>query len=350
VKLRKYVYGYESSGNDWRFDNSLDGKLPPLLAKHSENKPLLVFCFTKKSCERTALKLAKWWSTLSPQDRAWPAPSQRVSVIDHELQELVRCGIAFHHGGVEFQDRSSIEKAFLEKQIHVICCTSTLAIGVNLPCHTVVLKGTVRYGDDGLDEYSDLEIMQMLGRAGRPQFDKSAVAIIMTHQSKIEKYNKMISGEEKLESTLHLNLVEHLNSEIGLGTIKNVHAAKKWLEGTFLSVRMKSEPWHYVKDDVISKSDDPSTRIQEWCERDIELLQDYRLITNDEQFACTEYGNAMSKYMVQFGTMKLLLDIPPAPTMAMLVSNPFRATRKGSSLTVISSQQFARQQTSRKFG
>jgi len=75
--------------------------------------------------------------------------------------------VAFHHAGVDGSDRHAIEKGYLEGQINVICCTSTLAVGVNLPCHLVIVKGTVTFQEEGLKEYADLEIMQMLGRAGR---------------------------------------------------------------------------------------------------------------------------------------------------------------------------------------
>jgi ATP-dependent DNA helicase HFM1/MER3 len=42
-----------------------------------------------------------------------------------------------------------------------------LAVGVNLPCHLVIIKNTVGWQHDGPKEYTDLEMMQMLGRAGR---------------------------------------------------------------------------------------------------------------------------------------------------------------------------------------
>jgi ATP-dependent DNA helicase HFM1/MER3 len=97
-------------------------------------------------------------------------------------------------------DRIAVETGFLNGDINVICCTSTLAVGVNLPCHLVVVKNTVTYTNEGLEEYSDLDIMQILGRAGRPQFDNSAVAVIMTRPEKVNKYEKMVSGQEVLES------------------------------------------------------------------------------------------------------------------------------------------------------
>ena len=75
-------------------------------------------------------------------------------------------------------------------------------MGVNLPCHMVIIKGTVTYQSSnvGCKEYSDLEVMQMLGRAGRPQFDDSAVAVIMTRSHLAAHYEKMITGQEVLES------------------------------------------------------------------------------------------------------------------------------------------------------
>lgn len=76
-------------------------------------------------------------------------------------------GVAFHHGGLDVVDRNTVEKCYQQRQISVICCTSTLAVGVNLPCHFVIIKNTMSWQGGGLAEYADLEIMQMLGRAGR---------------------------------------------------------------------------------------------------------------------------------------------------------------------------------------
>jgi ATP-dependent DNA helicase HFM1/MER3 len=309
VKLQKHVYGFEGQMNDFAFEKVLDGKLPNLIMKHTAKKPIMVFCFTRKSCESTAIMLAEWWTRQKVVDRAWPAPIQRLVVGSKELQDLVELGVAFHHAGLDPQDRNLVETAYLKGDISVICCTSTLAVGVNLPCHLIVLKGTVGFQDGGLCEYSDLEVMQMLGRAGRPQFDDSAVAVIMTRSDKVQRYKNMITGREVLESTLHLSLMEHLNSEIGLGTVYDLESARRWLSGTFLSVRMRQNPSYY-KLEGISPSEDANKWLRMVCERDIRLLQDHQLVSEEDRFSCTSYGLAMSRYMVQFDTMKLLLSLP----------------------------------------
>lgn len=51
--------------------------------------------------------------------------------------------------------------------------TSTLAMGVNLPAHLVVIKSTTQYHMGVAQEYSDTQILQMIGRAGRPQVPNS---------------------------------------------------------------------------------------------------------------------------------------------------------------------------------
>lgn len=67
------------------------------------------------------------------------------------------------------QDRNLVEKAFKEGLIKVLVCTSTLAWGVNLPAHAVIIRGTDVY-DSAHGEFVDvsmLDVMQIFGRAGR---------------------------------------------------------------------------------------------------------------------------------------------------------------------------------------
>ncbi|KAK0707951.1 hypothetical protein B0H67DRAFT_671617, partial [Lasiosphaeris hirsuta] len=318
VKLEKFVYGFDCNGNEFVFDKFLNTKLPDILAKHSHQKPILVFCFTRKSCESTAAELAAFASGNS-NNKLWPMPSKRVPVINPALQAIVQHGVGFHHAGLDAHDRNAVETHFLNGELGVICCTSTLAVGVNLPCHTAVLKGTVGYSDDKFQEYSDLEVMQMLGRAGRPQFDKSATGIILTRKGYKGRYDRMVSGQEILESTLHLSLIEHLNSEVCLGTINNLSSAKVWLAGTFLSVRLRRNPDHYKLTNM-SNPTQIDDRLEEICERDIKLLQEAEVVTDGDNFKCTNYGRAMSRYMVTFTTMKTLLQIPWAVGMEALIT------------------------------
>ena len=323
VKLQKYVCGISYRGNDFGAESVCDQKLPELVAKYSRKKPIMIFCFTRKSCLLTAKLLANIWASKGLRDRPWPSPTRRVEVQEPELKELVASGVAFHHAGVDVVDRHAIEKGYLEGQIYVICCTSTLAVGVNLPCHMVIIKNTVCYQEDGLKEYSDLEMMQMLGRAGRPQFDDSAVAVIITREEKKGRYERLVTGEEVLESRLHLNLIEHLNAEIGLGTVFDVESAQRWLAGTFLAVRLQRNPSHYKLDDEV-RINDLQESISQICKRDILLLENHeivRCVRGSGKLHCTEFGEAMSRYYVKFETMKVFLGLEPRAKISEIVSS-----------------------------
>ncbi|KAL8674416.1 MAG: hypothetical protein Q9168_001208 [Polycauliona sp. 1 TL-2023] len=320
VKLQKHVYGLPFSGNDWGFDKACDPKLPEIIAKHSHKKPIMVFCITRKAATSTAKLLANWWTIKSARERQWAGPTFKLVAQDPDLKETLSAGVAFHHAGLDPSDRHVVEKGFLEGQVNVICCTSTLAVGVNLPCHMVIIKNTMCFQEEGLKEYADLEIMQMLGRAGRPQFEDSAVAVIITKQEKVEKYEKMVSGQQLLESSLHLNLIEHLNAEIGLGTICSLYTAKRWLAGTFLYVRLGQNPGHYKLDGDATNLN-LADRIERVCQRDIDLLLETQLALDEgNEIKCTEFGNAMARYYVKFETMKGLLGLEPQSKMSDILS------------------------------
>lgn len=188
----------------------------------------------------------------------------------------------------------------------------------------------------GCKEYSDLEVMQMLGRAGRPQFDDSAVAVIMTRAQRLPYYEKMITGQEVLESwsvrarevlhsfadaplSLHLNLIDHLNSEIGLGTITNASMAKQWLQGTFLYVRLMTNPEHY-RIDGSAPSRTLDARLENICTDGIAALEEYNLVQSAPKLHCTEFGDAMARYYLQFDTMKVFLSLPAQSKVSEILS------------------------------
>ena len=59
---------------------------------------------------------------------------------NRQLRELFNAGFAMHHAGMLRSDRNLVEKYFASGQIRVLVCTATLAWGVNLPAHGVIIK------------------------------------------------------------------------------------------------------------------------------------------------------------------------------------------------------------------
>ena len=85
----------------------------------------------------------------------------------------------------------------------------------------------------------------MAGRAGRPQFCKSATVVIMTQMKDKLRYEQLMVGSNPVESSLHLHLHEHLNAEIILGTISGTEQALDWIRSTYMFMRMKHNPDYY---------------------------------------------------------------------------------------------------------
>lgn len=46
---------------------------------------------------------------------------------------------------------------------------------MNLPAHLVVIKSTLHYNAGMFQEYSESQILQMIGRAGRPQVSGAGI-------------------------------------------------------------------------------------------------------------------------------------------------------------------------------
>lgn len=77
-----------------------------------------------------------------------------------------------------------MENAFRQNQLKVLVTTQTLAVGVNLPCYLVIIKGSQGYKSGaGYQEYTPSEIFQMLGRAGRPQYEPEGQLVLLTEVS-----------------------------------------------------------------------------------------------------------------------------------------------------------------------
>ncbi|CAG2059425.1 unnamed protein product [Timema podura] len=83
-----------------------------------------------------------------------------------------RQGLGLHHGGRSAKVKSSVEMMFRLRILNVVIATGTLALGIHMPCRTVVLAGDSPY-------INALEFHQMSGRAGRRGFDKEGHVVFM---------------------------------------------------------------------------------------------------------------------------------------------------------------------------
>lgn len=82
-----------------------------------------------------------------------------------------------------------------------------------------------------------LVLPQMLGRAGRPQYDTKGEGILITNHSELQYYLSLLNQQLPIESQMVSKMPDMLNAEIVLGTIQSVKDAVTWLGYTYLYIR-----------------------------------------------------------------------------------------------------------------
>ena len=146
----------------------------------ARGQSVLCFCATRELCQTTALRLSKIIPIISQSpiffekteigvssaefatqcsSRAAQIKSGRAKLLGYlgstpyGLNPLLRSsvphGIAFHHAGMTTQERDLIEAAFRTGVLCLLCATSTLAIGVNLPAKRVIFRSIAGIGGYG---------------------------------------------------------------------------------------------------------------------------------------------------------------------------------------------------------
>ncbi|GJY73501.1 DExH-box ATP-dependent RNA helicase DExH12-like protein [Tanacetum coccineum] len=230
-------------------------------------------------------------------------------VKSNDLKDLLPYGLAIHNAGMARADRQLVEDLFAEGHIQVLVSTATLAWGVNLPAHTVIIKGTQIYNPEkgAWTELSPLDVMQMLGRAGRPQYDTYGEGIIITGHSEVQYYLKLMNQQLPIESQFLSKLADHLNAEIVLGTIQNAKEAQHWLGYTYLYVRMVRNPTLYgLPGDILKTDPLIEERRADLVHTAATILDKNSLVKYDRKsgyFQVTGLGRIASYYHITHGTI-----------------------------------------------
>ncbi|XP_047979849.1 DExH-box ATP-dependent RNA helicase DExH12-like [Salvia hispanica] len=226
-----------------------------------------------------------------------------------DLKDLLPYGFAIHNAGMVRADRQIVEELFADGHVQVLVSTATLAWGVNLPAHTVIIKGTQIYNPEkgAWTELSPLDVMQMLGRAGRPQYDTYGEGIIITGHSELQYYLSLMNQQLPIESQFISKLADQLNAEIVLGSVQNAREACKWLSYTYLFVRMVRNPTLYgLAADVLNTDETLEERRADLIHSAATVLDKNNLVKYDRKsgyFQVTDLGRIASYYYITHGTI-----------------------------------------------
>ncbi|PFH52850.1 hypothetical protein AMATHDRAFT_1892 [Amanita thiersii Skay4041] len=317
VPLEQHFLGIKgkpgSSQSRRNFDRVTFQKVSELVAQGHQ---VMVFVHARKETVKTAMALMEAATTEGSIDDfsctehpQWELYRRNMGESrNKEMKRLFDNGFGIHHAGMLRSDRTLTEKAFHDRAIKVLCCTATLAWGVNLPAHAVIIKGTQVY-DSSKGTFVDLsvlDVLQIFGRAGRPGLETSGEGYICTTEDKLSHYLDAVLSQIPIESQFQKGLVDALNAEIALGTVSTVHDAVRWLGYTYLFVRMRKNPFNYG----ISLEDDPSLghRRTELAIAAAGRLAATRMIVYDSQretFHSTDLGRIAARYYIRHASIEI---------------------------------------------
>lgn len=310
VPLEVHIQGYPGKFYCPRM-NSMNKPAYAAICTHSPLKPVLIFVSSRRQTRLTALDLIQLAAADENSRKFLNMPEDEVEMVlsqvtDYNLRHTLQFGIGLHHAGLNDKDRSLVEELFANNRIQILVCTSTLAWGVNLPAHLVIIKGTEFY-DGKMKRYIDFpitDILQMMGRAGRPQFDQHGKAVILVHEPKKSFYKKFLYEPFPVESNLREHLHDHINAEIVTGTINNKEDAVHYLTWTYLFRRLVINPSYYGLEDTDSKT--LNAYLSRLVQNTLEDLEDSGCIKmNEDSVEPMMSGSIASQYYLSYLTLSM---------------------------------------------
>jgi len=167
------------------------------------------------------------------------------------------------------------------------------------------------------------DILQMMGRAGRPQYDAHGVAVIMVHELKKAFYKKFLYEPFPVESSLpeHVRIIssdesitveqvaDHLNAEIVAGTIGSKQDALDYLTWTYFFRRLVRNPSFYSLGSTEAEA--VSTFLSDMVESICYTLEKAGCIKVDEEEGKLEaltMGRIASFFYLKHQTMAMFTD------------------------------------------
>lgn len=233
------------------FFNDPTNHLDALQSLDTSSFPLLYFIYSRKLTEKYAHALGKSHvsSSFAPfvnrsllKRRIHDFQTNNPGVLRRHHMLTLEKGIAYHHAGVHVALKTFIEQLYEERLIAVLYCTSTFALGVNMPARSVVFDSMTRFDGTDIVPLEAREFMQMAGRAGRRGIDNFGHVIIRMPFDKWKEsrdsLNNILQGTETpVTSSFNLSF----NSVLHLITRYTEPQIKEILNASFRAYELNKE-------------------------------------------------------------------------------------------------------------
>lgn len=181
-------------------------QLAPIVHHASRSGAVLTVHATKKAAERLAECIA---GELDEKQEA--APLVRLAELrlgpTHPLVPVLRKGVAYHHAALPVDLQAEIENAVRAGSIEIVCATTTLTEGINLPVRTVVVCERGYFDGTRFNEFIDAtDLMNAAGRAGRAGRETDGWIVVAEQRGGINPREALLGlkNDQHVRSTLNV--------------------------------------------------------------------------------------------------------------------------------------------------
>ena len=191
----------------------------------SDHQPFLYFAFSRKMTEQFARELAR-----KCPDEGFTTDEEKVLIkaridqFDEEFEKVMTSeqermylkGIAFHHAGAHVGLKAFVEELYEQRMIKVLYCTSTFALGINMPARTVCFQALRKFNGSTVLPLTVRQFMQKAGRAGRRGIDDVGYVVILEEFEDFDQDREHIveyiaGRHEKVTSAFNLSFNSVVN-------------------------------------------------------------------------------------------------------------------------------------------
>jgi len=188
-------------------------------------RPLLYFVFSRKMSEQFAREINR----RGPQEGFTSSDEKKQikervdqfdanfeKVMTSEQEEMYLRGIAYHHAGLHVGLKGFVEELYERRLIKVLYCTSTFALGINMPARCVCFQALRKYDGRAVVPLTVRQFMQKAGRAGRRGLDDVGYVVILEEFADYDRDKEAISSymagdHEQVRSAFNLSFNSVVN-------------------------------------------------------------------------------------------------------------------------------------------
>lgn len=285
------------------------------ILKYSSHKPVIVFVSSRKQARLTAIDILTYCASEIQQKRFFHAEEDDIrpfleKMSDKTLKETLPQGVAYLHEGLTPSDHHLVEQLFDSGAVQVAVVTRELCWGLNISSHLVIIMDTQYYNgkNHSYEDYPITDVLQMIGRANRPNDDSDSKCVLMCQSSKKDFFKKFINEPLPIESHLDHRLHDHFNAEVVTKTVENKQDAVDYLTWTFLYRRLTQNPNYYNLQGVTHRH--LSDHLSELVEETLSALEKSKCISieDDMDTLPLNLGMIAAYYYINYTTIGELLE------------------------------------------